>query len=381
MKRYLKKNQKYFVTGSFVVIALILSLIKYSDYLSNPWTRNGQVQADVVQVAARVSGPIVNLVIVDNQFVKAGDLLFEIDPRTFQAKYDRALAELDATSDNVVALDKQVDASVAHVSMTKASIKQAKRTILEIEATVEKNKSLYERQKNLYEKNSTSKQNMELAKADYEVSVQKKLSAEAKLNQTIASLSQSEANMAKAVAELGELGDKNPQIRAALAAFQQAELNLEFTQVRASVDGYVTNLSIRPGTQAVANKPLLALVDVNSYWVDGFFKENTIANIKAGNKAVVTLMTYSDTPIEGVVNSIGWGIAQKDGSTGSKLLPNINPTFEWIRLAQRIPVKIYLTNIPENIKLRIGTTCSVLIMTGTKTDDEINLVAVPKALQ
>jgi len=102
---------------------------------------------------------------------------------------------------------------------------------------------------------------------------------------------------------------------------------------------------------------------VNSFWVDGFFKETIIGNIQQGDKAIVTLMTYPDTPIEGYVSSIGWGIAQQDGSTGFELLPNVNPTFEWIRLAQRVPVSILLTNLPDEIKLRVGTTASVLLMT------------------
>ncbi len=115
----------------------------------------------------------------------------------------------------------------------------------------------------------------------------------------------------------------------------------------APVDGYVTNLNLRLGSQAVANQPVLALVDVNSYWINGFFKENSIADMRAGDRAKVTLMTYPDTPFEGHVDSIGWGIAQQDGSTGFDLLPTISPTFEWIRLAQRVPVRIHLTDVPE----------------------------------
>ena len=166
------------------------------------------------------------------------------------------------------------------------------------------------------------------------------------------------------------------------AAVRQAELNLEFTQVRAPVDGFVTNLNLRLGSQAVANQPTLALVDVNSFWICGFFKETAIGKIGEGVKAVVTLMAYPDTPLEGYVDSIGWGIAQQDGSTGFELLPTISPTFEWIRLAQRVPVRIHLTNVPKEVKLRVGTTCSVLVMTGTAgSEKEKRLVAVPRALQ
>jgi multidrug resistance efflux pump len=93
-------------------------------------------------------------------------------------------------------------------------------------------------------------------------------------------------------------------------------------------------------------------------------------------------MTYPDTPLEGYVDSLGWGIAQEDGSTGFELLPNVSPTFEWIRLAQRVPVRIHLTNVPDEIELRVGTTCSVLVKTGTSdSETEKPPVAVPRALQ
>ena len=150
-------------------------------------------------------------------------------------------------------------------------------------------------------------------------------------------------------------------------------------QIRAPVDGYVTNLNLRLGSQAVANQPTLALVDVNSFWICGFFKETAIGKIGEGVKAVVTLMAYPDAPLEGYVDSIGWGIAQQDGSTGFDLLPSISPTFEWIRLAQRIPVRIHLDEVPEGVALRVGTTASVMVM--TRADDAAKAPAAPAALQ
>jgi multidrug resistance efflux pump len=93
-------------------------------------------------------------------------------------------------------------------------------------------------------------------------------------------------------------------------------------------------------------------------------------------------MSYPDKPLEGRVDSLGWGIAQDDGSTGFDLLPNISPTFEWIRLVQRVPVSIHLDKVPEEVKLRVGTTASVLVMTGTSNDtSKKRAVAAPKALQ
>jgi multidrug resistance efflux pump len=361
-------SRKTLLTGAVVLVAVLAVLLRYWNYVVNPWTRDGQVRAEVIQMTPRVSGPIVQLPIRDNQFVKAGDLLFEIDPRTFQASVDQARAKLEETGDNVQALEKQVEASRAGVDVSRASIAQAEAYIAQLVATIEKNKAEYERQQQLLPKKATSEKSVERAKANYQVALQEKRSAEAGLAQAKASLAEAEAALAEALANLGSLGDANAQLRVAVAALRQAELNLEFTRVTAPVDGFVTNLNLRQGTQAVSNQPALALVDAASFWVVGFFKENTIADIQPGDKSVVTLMTYQDTPLQARVDSIGWGIAQQDGSTGFELLPNVSATFEWIRLAQRIPVRVHLTDVPDHVQLRVGTTGSVLVMTGTADD-------------
>ena len=373
---------KYLTTGAVVLIAAAVCAYKYWAYITNPWTRDGQVRAQVIQITPRVSGPLVKLPVADNQFVKAGDLLFEIDSRTFKADLDQARAELDNTRDQIEALAKQVDAAQADVEAAEATIKQAEAAIKGYAGRVEETLKEYKRQQSLDKQGATSKRMVEEAKANWVAAVNQKANAEAQLLQMQASLGEAKANLAKAKADLGAPGDQNAQVRQAKAKVQSAELNLEFTQQKAPVDGYVTNLNLRLGSQAVDNQPIMALVDVNSYWVTGFFRENYIEDIRKGDRAIVTLMTYPDKPLEGRVDSLGWGIAQQDGSTGYDLLPNISPTFEWIRLAQRVPVRIHMEKIPEGVQLRVGTTASVLVMTGTidsKSDGKA--VAAPKALQ
>ena len=141
-----------------------------------------------------------------------------------------------------------------------------------------------------------------------------------------------------------------------LAALETAKLNLEFTEVRASDDGYVTNLNLRIGGQAVANQPVLALVDAASFWVHRYFRETRVGRARPGDQAVITLMTFPDRPLRGVVDRIGWGIHQIDGSTGPDLPPTITPTFQWIRLAQSVPVRVNLEEMPKGVGLRVGTT-------------------------
>ncbi len=366
----MQNYRKYLLTSIIVLFAIVLVAWKYWDYVVNPWTRNGQVRADVVQIAARISGPIVNLPIKDNQFVKAGDLLFEIDPRTFEATLAQASAQYDETGDNYLALEKQVEVAQADVEAAKAAVFKAKSAIKEVDSVIEKNQAEYLRQQEMLPQKATSQKAVEAAKANFEVAKERRKGAEASARQAEAALNQAKAALAKAKANLGALGDANASIRAARAAVRQAELNLDFTQARASVDGYVTNLNLQLGTQVVANQPALALIDTNSFWVDGFFRETAIGGIRPGDQALVTLMSYPDQPLEGKVDSLGWGISQQDGSTGFELLPNVSPTFEWIRLAQRIPVRIHLEKIPEDVSLRVGTTGSVLVRTGTAESEQ-----------
>ena len=380
----MKGKLKYLLTGIIVLIAVIVVAIKYWDYITNPWTRDGQVRAQVIQITPRVSGPLVKLPVVDNQLVKAGDLLFEIDPRTFEADLEHARANLGNTRDQIQALAKQVEAAQADVEAADATIKQSQAAIDGYTGRVVESNKEYKRQKTLDKQGATSKRAVETARANWVAYVNQKANAEAQLMQMQASLSEAIANLAKAKADLGAPGEKNAQVRQAKAEVRSAELNLEFTQKKAPVDGYVTNLNLRPGSQAVENQPIMALVDINSYWVTGFFRENYIEGIRKGDRAIITLMSYPDKPLEGYVDSIGWGIAQSDGSTGFDLLPYISPTFEWIRLAQRVPVRVHidLDKLPEEVKLRVGTTASVLVMTGTSgSKSEKAPVAAPKALQ
>ena len=353
----------YLLTGAVVLVALLAVLIKYWHFLVNPWTRDGHVNAQVVQISPRVTGPIVTLAVEDNQFVEAGTLLFEIDPRTFEAEAARAEANYDKAKDTYDAQTQGVESAAANVESARAAVAQARTDIKRIDANIERNSAEYARQQNLLTKQATSQRSLERAKAALDASEQERLGAVAALTGANSALLRAEAELAESRANLGAAGDANASLRAAQAAFRQAQLNLEFTRVTAPVSGYVTNLNLRIGSTAVASQPLLALIDADSFWVQGFFRENSIADIQPGNRARVTLMTYPDTPLEGYVDSVGWGIAQQDGSTGAELLPNVSPTFEWIRLAQRIPVRVHLPGLPENVSLRVGATASVLVMT------------------
>ncbi len=287
----MKKGIKLVITIFVLVLALFFGYKKYQNYLNNPWTRDGQVRTQVIQVAPRVSGMITKIHVKDNQEVKKGDLLFEIDDSKYRFKLHQAEA------------------------MLQRAIEVSKGAKIE-----------YERVKKIYKRDKGAVSQKDLIR--------------------------NEVNYYKSLAG----------VESAQEQLNIAKLNLSFTKVYAEVDGWVSNINFQLGTQAVANKPILALVDKHSFWVFGFFREDMIKGIKEGDDAVVTLMAYPDTPLKAKVESIAWGVYNTDGNPGANLLPNVKPVFQWIRLAQRIPVRLELKKpLPKGVVLRYGMSASVMI--------------------
>ena len=366
-----------------VVVAVVGAVLgRYWTYVVNPWTRNGQVMAQVIQITPRVTGTIVELPIVDNQFVKKGDLLFQIDPRTFESTLHGMEGLLAETKDEIDALTAQVDATAATIKQYEAEIDYMVQKVKGKQARLVDYQAELRRYTELVKTGAASEERVDQAIADVADAEAVVDAARAELLAARAKRLEAEADLARDIANRGALGDANARLRTAKARVHSAELNLEFTTVTAPVDGYVTNLNLRLGDHATANKPVLALVDVESYWIYGFFKERYLNRIRPGDQAVVTLMTYPEKPIHGRVVSKGWGVWQKDGSTAQELLPVVSPTFEWIRLAQRVPVRIEFDELPEGVELVVGTTGSVLVVEDSAgSEDLASVPPAPEALQ
>ena len=144
----------------------------------------------------------------------------------------------------------------------------------------------------------------------------------------------------------------------ALATLDLARLNLEHATVRAPVDGYVTNLRLEPGDYATAGVTKVAVLDAASFWVVGYFEETKLQYIRPGAPAKIALMGFDQT-LSGHVESLGRGIDDTNDSPGTLGLPNVEPTFNWVRLAQRIPVRIHIDQVPPEVELAAGMTASV----------------------
>jgi len=375
----MKPIVKIAATGAVVLAALGMIAYKYVDYIEYPWTRNGLVRAQVIQIVPRVSGQLIRVPIRNNQLVKKGDLLFEIDPRTFQDSVNGARADLDNMRDIIKSLAQQVDGMRDAVTQSESAVNAARFEMEALAADAENAKVAFERAATLVKSGFSDQREYDNRNTEYQVAVARLSGARSHVNQATADLERSRADLARAKANLGVLGEANPRLRRAEADLKLAQQNLDFTTVSAPEDGYITNLQLRAGDSAIANQPIVAVIEANSFYVEAFFRETFVGDIQIGDRAVVTLMGYPDTPLQGRVESIGWGIAQTNGSTGFQLLPSISPTFEWIRLAQRIPIVVYLDKLPDTVKLRAGTTASVLVMTGTSKDG-VAVPPVPRAL-
>src|SRR5215475_2656077 len=375
----MKPIVRMIATGVIVLAALGMIAYKYTDYIKYPWTRDGLVRAQVIQIVPRVSGQLVRVTIRNNQLVKQGELLFEIDPSTFQSDVNLARAQFDNMRDIVKSLAEQVDVMRAGVEQSEADRNQARFEVEGYAASTENARVEMERTKTLLAQGVTDQRDYDNKNTTYQDDLAQLNGAKSHVNQMTADLDRSKAGLARAIADLGALGEANPRLRRAEADLKLAEENLNFTKVWAPLDGYITNLQLRVGDSAVANQPIVALIDPNSFYVEAFFRETFVGNFQNGDRAVVTLMSYPDTPLQGRVESIGWGIAQQNGSTGFQLLPSVKPTFEWIRLAQRIPVIVRI-EAPGNVNLRAGTTASVVVITGTGTGAD-RMPPVPGVLQ
>lgn len=280
--------KKFFsLSATLLVLALAIFIGRtlWVQYMDTPWTRDGRVRADIINVAADVSGTVIDVPVRDNQEVKKGDLLMQIDPEHYQV-----------------------------------AVKQAQALVASRKATWEMRKVNAKR------------------RADMD-------------NLVISTESRDDASNIATSAQA--------DYQLALAGLEAAELNLRRTRVLAAVDGYVTNLNVHRGDYARMGEAKMAVVDLHSFWVYGFFEETKLPHIQVGDPADMQLM--SGPLLKGHVESIARGIYDRDNPQSRELVADVNPTFNWVRLAQRVPVRIHLDQVPEGVMLSAGTTCTVIV--------------------
>ncbi|MEJ2818045.1 efflux RND transporter periplasmic adaptor subunit [Caulobacter sp. CCG-8] len=286
LKTVLLTGARFAVTAAVVAAAVVGGRALWTHYQVDPWTRDGRVRADVVQVAPDVSGLVTRVEAVNDQTVKAGQPLFYVD----RERYALALRQADA-----------------NVAAARATLAQARRELV-------RNRTLGE------------------------------LVAAESTEQSASKVEQAQAALAQAD-----------------AARDVAKLNLERTVVYAPTDGFLSDLTLRTGDYVTAGKPVLALIDSRSFRVEGYFEETKLSGLRIGMPVSVRVMGEAQ-PLKGHIQSIAAGIEDRDRVAGANLLPNVNPTFSWVRLAQRVPVRVALDQTPADLRLIAGRTATVAVL-------------------
>jgi multidrug resistance efflux pump len=309
------------LTLAIVAAAVVGGKWLWVYYQVDPWTRDGRVRVDVVDVAPDVSGLVTEVDVVDNMPVHRGQLLFVID----RSRYRLALEQVEA------------------------SLQQSEAGLQQAEAGVQAQRAL------LAEARREDVRNRKLGNLASTETVQE---GEARVVQLQAALAAAEASVSHGRASVAQ----------ASAARDIARLNLSRTSVLAPVDGVAANVDLHPGDYLTVGHAAFGVVDAASLHVDGYFEETKLAHIRVGDRVTVQLMGDS-RQLDGYVESIAPAIEDRERAPSGDLLANVNPTFNWVRLAQRIPVRIHIDDAPPDLLLIAGRTATVVVHSGASLAD------------
>lgn len=314
------------------LLALVVLIFVIWRVDSKPATDDAYVSADTIDVVPEVSGRIVELAVVDNPQVKQGDLLFRIDPRPYEASLAKAEASLAALDKQIMLTQRSVDAQKFAASSVEATVSKARAAAKQASDTLKRTEPLLAQ-------GFVSAEDVDRARTAQRAS-------EADLNAVLLQAQQA----ASAVSGVDALVAQRVAVEADIAL---TKLHLEMATVRAPFDGRVVSLKTSIGQFASAMRPIFTLIDTRHWYVIANFRETELSNIHAGSPATLRLMSDSGKTFTGKVDSIGFGVLPDDGGIVLGGLPRVSRSINWVRVAQRFPVKIMVDN-PDADMFRIG---------------------------
>ena len=319
---------------ALLVVALALVALVFVIWRVDraPSTNDANASADTIDVVPEVSGRIVELAVTDNQAVKQGDLLFRIDPRPFEANLAKAEASLAALDKQIMLTQRSVDAQQFGADSVNATVEKARAAAKQATDTLRRTEPLLK-------EGFVSAEDVDRARTAQRA-------AEADLN---AVLLQAQS-AASAVSGVDALVAQRAAVEADIAL---TKLHLEMATVRAPFDGRVISLKTSVGQFASTMRPIFTLIDTRHWYVIANFRETDLKNIRSGTPATIRLMSDSGKTFEGKVDSIGYGVLPDDGGLVLGGLPKVSRSINWVRVAQRFPVKI-MVDKPDPEMFRIG---------------------------
>jgi multidrug resistance efflux pump len=333
----------FLITLAAVALAGLLGWAMWGVYMEGPWTRDATVRAYVVTMAPEVAGRIVELHVIDNKYVHKDDLLLVIDPTNFRIAVSQAEAAVQQAQANVQNIDAQMNVQQAQIDASEAQLRVGRAALV-----------FAQQQADRYQK---------LAKDGWGT-VQNAQQFTSQLNQQEASVQSSQQNLNQTLRQVETLKAQRLSAEAGLAQakaqLNQAQVNLERTRILSPVDGYVTNLLAQLGDYVNVGVNTISVVDADSFWVDGYFEETNLAPIRVGDPAQIKLMGHGQI-VRGHVDSVARAINVANAQPNSQGVANVNPIFTWVRLAQRIPVRIHIDEVPAGVILAAGMTATVEI--------------------
>jgi multidrug resistance efflux pump len=324
-------------------LASLLGWAAWDAYTQAPWTRDATVRAYVVTIAPEVTGRIVELPVADNRYVRKGDLLMAIDPTNFTIAVSQAEATVRQAQASVENIDAQTEVQHAQIDAGQSQLDQARAAHVFAQQQAARFQTLAQ---------------------DGWGTVQNAQQFTSQLYQQSAAVQTARANLNLAQRQVDSLKAQRMSAEAnvtqAKAQLRQARVNLERTRIVSPADGFVTNLLAQPGVFVSAGANAISVVDADSFWVDGYFEETNLAPIRVGDPTRIKLMGHGEI-LRGHVDSIARAINVANAQPAAQGVANVNPIFTWVRLAQRIPVRIHIDEIPSGVVLSAGMTATVEI--------------------
>jgi len=371
---------------------LVLYLLSYY-----PRTDTGVVFANYIGIAPQVDGPITNFYVRENQYVKAGDLLFQIDPRPYEYALERAKSEQQMLEGQISDESRTIASQVSAVSVSQANTHSAQADLNRYAAAVDEaqadvansqqgvsranaewlyaNNNLHRVEPLLAKQYVTADlvdqaRTTEVARAEALKQAQSQLklsqarlqSAQAQYERAKAVVTQSHAQLEQSQHAVTTLEPLTAQRGARQSAVQTAEYNLNNCKIYAPFDARVTNLILSEGAYAHTGQQVFTLIDARNWWAIGNFRETQLRRIAPGMKADVYVLSRPTVRFHGIVDSVGYGVtpsAQVISNLGNGL-PQVERTLNWVHLASRYPVRVHITEPPSE-SLRLGETAVIII--------------------
>lgn len=323
----------------WVLLVIVVSLAWYllADRFT-PYTQQARVGAFVIPVAAEVSGRVIRVNVRNNQDVKAGDVIFEIDPQPYQIAVDRARADLESTR-------RQVGASTAGIASAQANLRAAQANELKATQDNQRLEGLYRQ-----DPGTISVRLLEVSRANRE--------------QAVSQVAAARAEVQRAREQEGGNEESNALLRSAATALSKAELDLSNTQVHARSAGLITDLRTDVGQFAAAGNPVMTLIAIHDVWISADMTENNLGLMRPDSPVLIALDALPGEVFAGRVRSIGYGVSVGQ-PTAPGSLPTVQNSRDWLRPAQRFPVVIEfspdaLAMLKDNRAIRAGGQAEVM---------------------